>query len=128
MLKKLFRRYVSDNEKRISEEVENQLPPQKYERFKWVTTIDEEGNEHQEPVITDEDEEIAGKVQDYKLQNLLRLGINLNELYVMPNESVIDKAEGWAKKIIERYEKLEELGKIKHNEQTVETNVEQINN
>lgn len=116
MLKKLFRRYVSDNEQRIKDEADNIQPIQKYERFKWVTTIDEEGNQHQEPVITDEDEEIVGKVQDYKLQNMLRLGINLNELYVMPNESVIEKAEGWAKKIIERYDKLKELGKIKHEE------------
>lgn len=122
MLNKLFRRYVNDNENRIKEEDNNRKPLQKYERFKWVTTIDEEGNSHQEPVITDEDEEIVGKVQDYKLQNLLRLGIKLDELYVMPNENVIEKAEGWAKKIIERYDKLNELGKIKHEDTN---NVEQ---
>lgn len=95
-----------------------------------VTITDEKGVTHKEIVIANPSTKEYGKVSDYKLEKLIKLGINLNDLKLKKNEAVVEHLEQFAKGYLEKLEKIkteEESRKINEIKEQVKKEME-VNN
>lgn len=73
-----------------------------------VSITGEDGLTHKEIVMANPSTKDYGKVSDYKLEKLIKLGINLNDLKLKKNESVVEHLEQFAKGYLEKLERIQQ--------------------